>query len=256
MSAALLACDGLSVDIGGRRLVASLELDLRPGECLGVLGCNGAGKTTLLHTLAGLRAPASGEIRLGGEVLDALGRRDVARRLAVLMQTVEDPFPASVLETALIGRHPHLDFLQWESSRDLQIARDALASVDLAGVESREVDTLSGGERRRLAIAAVLAQTPDVFLLDEPSNHLDPHHRRDVMTLFRARADAGAAVLVTLHDPNLAGRYCDRCLLLHGDGRWQLGPRDDVLNDENLTTLYRLPIHTLHRDGHRVFVEG
>ncbi len=124
----------------------------------------------------------------------------------------------------LVGRHPHLDFWAWESVDDRAAAQGALAAVDLAGLEQRDIATLSGGERRRLSIATILAQDPGVFLLDEPIHQLDPQHQLDVLRMFRRLADAGRTVIVSLHDIGLAARFADSALLLFGDGRWQLRP--------------------------------
>ena len=118
--------------------------------------------------------------------------------------------------------------MSWESQEDFDIARSALSAVDLEDLSARDVLTLSGGERRRLAIAQVLTQTPDLYLLDEPTNHLDPQHQLDALRLFRQQADEGAAVIASLHDVNLAVRFADRCLLLFGDGRWNLGSTEET----------------------------
>jgi iron complex transport system ATP-binding protein len=241
-AAALLEARGLEVSAGGRCLVKGLDLSLRPGEALAVLGPNGVGKTLTLQTLAGLRKPAAGEVVVGGRPLSAWSRRALARRLGLLPQGTEDPFPATVMEEALIGRHPHLGFWQWESPEDLGIARDALAEVDLAGLEQRLLDTLSGGERRRLAVATLLVQDPAVWLVDEPTNHLDPQHRLGVMKLLAARARGGRAVMVTLHDVNLAAGWCARCLLLFGDGSWELGTAKDVLTEAAVSRLYGMEV--------------
>src|SRR5690606_10142914 len=252
----VLACRGLTVRVPGRTLVEGLSLDLAPGEFLAVLGRNGTGKTLTLHTLAGLRPPAAGEVRLGGQPARALPRRTVARQLALLPQVSEDAFPATVLETVLIGRHPHLPTFGRESAEDRRVAREALESLSLAGLEERDVGTLSGGERRRVAIAQVLAQAPEIYLLDEPTNHLDPQHQLEVLALFQARARAGAAVVASLHDVNLAVRYAQRCLLLFGDGRWELGPAGSVLNERDLSALYATPMEAVPWRGRDLFVAG
>lgn len=207
-----------------------------------------------LHTLAGLRAPAAGEVRLEGRPLAEWVGTAQARRLALLPQATEDPFPASVLETALIGRHPHLPFWQWEGPDDVACAQAALAAVGIAELGARDVLTLSGGERRRLAVATLLAQDAAICLLDEPTNHLDPQHRGEILALFRARADAGGLVIATLHDPTLAAHYADAVLLLYGDGRWHSGPVSTTLTAANLSELYGIAVEELAWHGRRVFV--
>src|SRR5690606_1880420 len=129
----------------------------------------------------------------------------------------------------LSGRHPHVPRLQWESPTDQQIADDCLRLMNLYELRTRDVATLSGGERRRLAVAQVLAQSPQIYLLDEPTNHLDPQHQLDVLNVFAARAANGDTVIASLHDVNLAARYATSCLLLFGDGRWRLGPVASIL---------------------------
>ncbi|MCK7500092.1 MAG: ABC transporter ATP-binding protein [Comamonadaceae bacterium] len=119
-----------------------------------------------------------------------------------------DAFPLTVLEAALVGRYPHTPGWGWESAADLRLARQALRRADLDGIEQRDCATLSGGERRRLALAALLTQQPELYLLDEPTHHLDPHHQITLLDLLAAECRDGKAALMTLHDPNLAARYC------------------------------------------------
>ena len=250
----LLECRGLAVHVPGRELLRGLDAVVRPGTMLAVLGRNGAGKSSLLHVMAGLAAPASGEVRLDGVGLADWPRRALARRLGLLPQAIEDPFPGSALQTALVGRHPHLDFWQWEGEADLAVALDCLAAMDLAGLEARDVATLSGGERRRLAIATVLAQDPQVFLLDEPIQQLDPQHQLGVLRRFRALADGGRSVVLSLHDAGLAARFADEVLLLYGDGRWRHGPVDQVLDATTVGGLYGIDVRELRWNEGRTFV--
>lgn len=249
-----LSVHTLAVRVGNRELVRDLSLQFGPGEFVAVLGRNGCGKTLTLHTLAGLRAPATGAVNIDGIPLLQQPRRAVARRLGLLAQDVEDGFAASVMETVLIGRHPHLDFWQWETAQDERLARDALAAVDLGDFAGRRADTLSGGEQRRLAVAALLAQQPGIFLVDEPTNHLDPHHQLAVLKLFRALADAGNTVIATLHDPTLAARFADRVVLLFGDGRWHCGPVSESLSESALSDLYLTPMTEVRTADRRIFV--
>jgi len=239
----LLQTTALDVSVGGRVVCNGLNLSLRPGESWAVLGRNGTGKTTLLHTLAGLRHPESGEIRLAGTPIDQLPRRAVAQQLGLLTQESADLFPTRVLDTVLIGRHPHLPPLAWEGGAELAIATEVLAKVGLSGMEARDVRTLSGGERRRLSIATLLLQAPRVALLDEPANHLDVAHLVGLLGMLRERvkSDAGTQMMV-LHDVNLALRYCDHALLLFGDGSTTSGPVDKVINADTLQHLYGHPL--------------
>ncbi len=250
----LFSCHDLRVEVPSRVLVEGLTFETRPGELLAVLGQNGSGKTLTMHTLAGLRPAAAGRVTLDGQDLASADRGAIARRLALMPQHVDDIFPATVLDTAMIGRHPHIGRFQWESPQDRAIAHATLGAVDLDGLAHRDVLTLSGGERRRLAVAQILAQEPEVYLLDEPTNHLDPQHQIDALRLFREKADAGAAVIASLHDVNLAVRYADRCLLLYGDGRWDLGETADVLDEERLSELFATRMEALHWRATRLFI--
>ncbi|MGD8378130.1 MAG: ABC transporter ATP-binding protein [Gammaproteobacteria bacterium] len=255
MGDALLQTRGLEVRIAGKHVCHQLDLDVARGECLGLLGGNGVGKSTLLHTLAGLRPAEAGEIRADGSPLESLARRERARRIGILMQREETNFPATVLETALIGRHPHIGFWRWESHADVAMARRILRQVGMDGLEQRPQDQLSGGERRRLAIATVLAQDPRIFLLDEPTNQLDLHHQLMVLDLFRARArEQGRGLVMALHDVNLAARYCQQVMLLFGQGETLIGPVDEVLNEDNLSRLFHTRVRGIRSNGDRVFV--
>lgn len=255
MSAPLLEVRGLEVGIGGHAVCRDLAFSLAAGERLAILGRNGAGKSTLLSVLAGLRPPAQGRVLLGGDDYAALGARVAAQRRGWLPQHHGDAFSCTVLETALTGRHPHLGRWDWESRRDAEIARGALAAVGLAALEARDVQTLSGGERQRLAVATLLTQATPLYLLDEPLAHLDLNHQIAVLDLFAAAArDCGAGVVMVLHEPGLADRYCDRALLLYGDGRSEIGPCRELLTAERLATLYGHPLCAVEHDGRRWFI--
>lgn len=246
MTDVLLEARDLATAIGGRTLVSCLDLRLGAGERLAILGRNGAGKTTLLHTLAGLRQPLAGSIRLCGEEISALAPRRVAQLRGVLLQQQIDAFPASVLETALIGRHPWMDRWAWESTSDARAARMALAAVGLAELEQRDVHTLSGGERQRLALATLLTQAPHLALLDEPLSHLDLNHQIAVLELLAGRArESGMGMIMVMHDVNLARRFADRALLLFGDGTAHHGPVAEVLDAPTLSRLYGHPLRRI-----------
>lgn len=253
-NATALRADKLVIDIPGRAPGTALDFSVNGGEIWGVLGPNGAGKTTLLHTLAGLRKPRSGGVMLNGSAIAKLRRRQVARSLAVIFQERQDGFPGTVMETAMIGRHPFLAPWDVETANDIATARRALAQVELSDFEGRLVSTLSGGERQRLAIATALCQQPTVLLADEPSNHLDLHHQVEVMNIIRRQADDGCAVLLCLHDLNLAARCCDNILLLFPDGSACWGPAPIMLKTSALEKLYGTPLTAIENNGQRFFI--
>ena len=253
---ATLAVRSLGVRAGTRDLVAEMSIEFQPGQVTAILGRNGCGKTLTMHTLAGLRRPQQGLVRLDGIPLDQLRRRHIAQRLGVLMQDLEESFTTTALEAVLIGRHPHLSPWRWESAEDERLALEALRRVEMDELATRSTELLSGGERRRVAIASLLAQSPQIYLLDEPTNHLDPHHQIAVLELFRAQANAGRTVIATLHDPTLAARFADRVVLLFGDGRWIEGPARATLTAASLSELYLTPMLEIGAENRRVFVSA
>ena len=254
-TAPLLATHDLAVSIGGKQVVRGLNLALHPGDRLVLLGRNGIGKTTLLHTLAGLRAADEGDVKLAGDTYATLGPRCAARLRGLLPQHQGDAFAASVLETVLVGRHPYLSRWEWESTADTQLAHAALAEVGLNGLGARAIQTLSGGERQRVALATLLVQQPRVYLLDEPLAHLDLNHQIAMLELLSHRVlEEAAALVMVLHDVNLAAHFSDRALLLHGDGEYALGDSEAVLDAARLSRLYGHPLRMIEDGERRWFV--
>lgn len=250
----LLVTRDLDVSIAGTGICRGLDLRIERGSRWAVLGRNGCGKTTLLKTLAGLYPRDTGEILLAGEVLEKIPRTRLARTLGILFQEQETLFPGTALEATLIGRHPYLAPWRREREEDIEHARTALAQVGLAGKESRILSTLSGGERQRLAIATLLTQDPALYLLDEPSSHLDLYHQIHILRILRDSTRGGAKSLVmVLHDVNLAARFCDHALLLFDPEHLAHGPIREVLTEENLSRLYGHPMRRLETEQGEIF---
>jgi len=252
--AVLLDASDLTLRAGTRELARELSLRVNVGELWCVLGANGSGKTTLLHTLAGVRAPAAGSVRLMGADLAQAPAEQAARWRGLLTQTVHDSFSATALEVVLLGRHPHHDRWSFDDDEDRRIARDALATVDAATLSARDVTTLSGGERQRVAIAALLAQRVPLMLLDEPTAHLDLKHQIGVLEHLRALVQAGSgAAVIALHDLNLASRFASHALVLGGAGPIA-GPVDDVMNESTLSAAFEHPLRRLHTGARWIYV--
>ncbi len=237
----VLALEDLSVEISNTCVCHELSLGINSGEVWSILGRNGVGKSTLLKTLAGLRTPVSGRIILDDQEVTSLNRRSRAQRLGILFQENETLFPASVLETVLTGRHPWLNPLQGESAEDIQKAREALELVDLDQMSDRSMTSLSGGERRRADLAALVTQEPLVLLLDEPSNHLDMHYQ---------------VVMLGNLNINLALRFSDHLLLLFGEGRAESGPVETLATEAVLSRVYNHTMRMAHTSDGTWFYPG
>ena len=245
--------EGVTVvyESGGREIVAlsALDLALRPGELLGLVGPNGSGKTTLIRVLTGVIRPSAGRVRPSGRDVAAIPRAEIGRLAAVVPQDPTLPPAFESLDCVLMGRTPHLRMLQQEGPRDLEIARRAMLATDTWGFAHRPVGELSGGERQRVVVARALAQETPVLLLDEPTAHLDIGHQGAVLSLMRrfARQDgsdgsAGKAVLAVVHDLTLAAHYCDRLIVLSAGRVCGEGAPVDVLRPELLREVYGVPV--------------
>lgn len=239
----MLIAKDLGIVRDGKQVVAHVDLALAPGQMLGVLGPNGAGKSTLLAALCAELAPTYGQVLLDDIPLNQWRGSERARRLAVLPQSSTLSFAFKVEEVVAMGRLPHDSGQQ----RDDEIVQYALAAADGVHLSGRSYLTLSGGERQRVHLARVLAQVwpgkeGQILLLDEPTSALDPLHQHITLLAVRAFADRGGAVLVILHDLNLAARYCDRLMLL-SQGRAHLsGTPEQVLTPEALKSVFGLDV--------------
>ncbi len=253
--ATILDARTLVLRAGARTLICDLQLDVREGEFWCVLGPNGSGKSTLLHTLAGLRLADEGEVWLDDRPLRHWTARSAARRRAILLQGHSYAFSASVVDSVMVGRHPHLGRFGWPGEEDSACVDAALQCMDIAHLAARDVTGLSGGERQRVAVAAVLAQDPKLFLLDEPTTHLDLVHQ---VALFRhlsaAAKGEGRAVVIATHEYNLAARFATHALLLYGDGRTYAGTASEVLRAQRLSDVFGFALEECSDASRRAFL--
>ena len=250
----LLSAKSVSINIGGKAICQDLDFELEQGQRWGVLGGNGVGKTTLLKYLAGLYPLDHGQIHVNDVPVNQWKRKALARQLGVLFQDSQDTFPTTVMETALIGRHPYLPFWSFEGKSDINIASQALIDVSMDEMANRQINTLSGGERRRLAIATLIVQNPRVWLLDEPTNHLDLHHQISLLELIIEKVNAmKGALMMVLHDVNLVSRFCTHAMLMIDHETNISGSINEVICRDNLEKLYRHPIREVPLNGTSYF---
>lgn len=246
MKPAVLATSSLTLELGNKILCSDLNLVIESGQSWGLLGRNGAGKTTLLQSLMGILPLDAGTVTVAGNDITAIARRELATRVGMLFQEGMDTLPASVLETVMLGRHPHNKSLFNDTEQDKQIALQALRSFDLDEYSHRKLDTLSGGEQQRLALAMLYTQRPDLYLLDEPSNHLDVAFQIRLLSRFTELVKQdGASLLMATHDINLAARFCDHIVLLMDKGEHRVGTTEEILSEENLSLAYQCKVRKL-----------
>jgi iron complex transport system ATP-binding protein len=228
----MLEARDVGVALDGVPVVEGVGFTLEEGEWLGLIGPNGAGKTTILKAVAGL-VRYSGSIRMQGDEVAGIGRRAVARRVAVVPQIPVIPPDTSVLDYVVLGRTPHLGYAGSPGPRDVVAARSALARLDGAHLVDRRLGSLSGGERQRAVLARAVAQNASLLLLDEPTSALDVGAQQQVLELVASlRADGGLTVLSAMHDLTHAGQYADRLLLLDGGREQAGGTPHEVLTEE------------------------
>lgn len=243
----ILELERISFKYGEKQVLQNVTLTVAKGEFFGILGPNGSGKSTLLKLIDGIRLPCEGEIRLKGIAPGKMQRKDVARLVAVVPQEASWVFPLTVEEVVLMGRTPHIGRFAFESERDLAVARSAMEATDILPFAARLMETLSGGERQRVLIARALAQEPEVILLDEPTSSLDIAHQIRTFDLIRSLSrSAGLTVVSVTQDMNLASLYCDRIALLEEGRLHSLGRPGEVLNESNISEVYRVNVVVDH----------
>lgn len=239
MSGAALTVDSVTCELGGRRVVEEVSLQVAPGEVVGLLGPNGSGKSTLLRAVYRVRRPTGGRVLLDGT--DVWTRRPgwVARRIGVVLQDMPGDFPLTVREVVMMGRSAGKRAFEPDDDRDRALTEAALGVFDLTGLAHRRFAQLSGGERQRALIARAVVARPGLLVMDEPTNHLDVHHQLGVLERVR---ELGCTALVALHDLNLAARFCDRICLLDGGRLVASGTPGEVLSAAVLEPVYRVPV--------------
>ncbi|GGR74884.1 histidinol-phosphatase [Streptomyces aureoverticillatus] len=236
-----ITAEGLGWSVAGKRVVADVNLDVAPGETVGLIGPNGSGKSSLLRCLAGLRAPTAGSVAYDREPIRRWGPRRVARHIAFVEQAADTESDLRVADVVSLGRTPFGDRWRGLGAHDRAVVDAALARLGLTELRERPWKALSGGERQRAHIARALAQQPYAILLDEPTNHLDVKHQLELLDLL---AGTDQTVLVALHDLSLAARYCDRLLLMHGGRLVADGPPKDVLTPRLLAEVFEVDAET------------
>ncbi len=241
----MLEARDITVKYGPRLAVSEVSLKLEPHRVTTIIGPNGAGKSTMLRTLNGGLQPASGEILLNGQVLSSYSRRAIAKRIAVVAQEADLRFPVTVFEFVLGGRYAWASTTGWgwETSYDIEVAREVLRETQLEQLSSRLMNELSGGERQRAVLARALATEAGVLLLDEPTANLDLAHQAMILALVKHRCDSrGTSALVVTHDINLAAQFSNHVVLMKDGKSVAFGQPDEVLTPDLLKEVFAVRV--------------
>lgn len=253
-----MTLEGRKLTIGytDRTVGSGLDVELRKGEVVALLGPNGGGKTTLLKTLLGLLRPLAGDVVIGGQQLADLPVRERAQRIAYVPQTHTATFAFPVETVVLMGRTAHGNVFSRPTSRDRVVAASAIARFGISALAERPYTMISGGERQLVLLARALAQEPQFIVLDEPTASLDFGNQGKVMREMRALAASGLGVLFTTHDPNHALRAADRAYLLRSGILIAEGNVGSVLTKTQLEDLYGAPVQTITDGSSTAFTPG
>lgn len=243
----LVSIQSLNLQLGRRRILQHINLSVGKGEFIGLLGPNGAGKSSLLKCIAGLQMPTAGNIQLNGHDLHEHSRTERARKLAYLEQDADCHWPMAVEDVVALGRLPYrLASRSGWSGLDVTCRQQIEAAIEESGLESlrsRQVNNLSGGERRRVMLARTLATQAHILLADEPVAGLDPAHQLRLMELLATKASGGTSIIVVLHDLALAARYCQRIIMLNEGAVAADGCPKEVISRKLLAETYGIDAH-------------
>ncbi|MBC2681092.1 ABC transporter ATP-binding protein [Corynebacterium anserum] len=229
---------------GGKLVVDDIDIEILPGETVGLLGPNGSGKSSLIRLLAGFNRPTTGTITLDNQLVEKISKKKFAQSVAVVTQHVDSAVDVTVGDVVRLGRIPHRGRWGTHSRDDATAIQHALESTGLIGLEDRLWNELSGGERQRVHIARALAQQPQELILDEPTNHLDIKHQ---LELLRLVSTLDATFIIALHDLNLASMFCDRLIILKQGRVVAVGTPADILTPKLISDVYEVEtLVTIH----------
>jgi len=217
------------------------------GEVIGILGKNGCGKTTLMKCINAHLRPHSGCIKIDGSDVSKMSKRELAKKMAVVAQIANMTFPFTVLETVMMGLYPTTEWMRQPTGEDMVRVLEAMNATGITEFADRPVTELSGGERQRVLISRALVQDPEIFLLDEPTLHLDVNHQFNLMEMVnRLAKEKGMLVIIVTHDISLAARYCDRVILMEKGEIIGSGRTEEVITPENLMKVFSVRADVVH----------
>jgi iron complex transport system ATP-binding protein len=252
---AALDLEGISAGYDGRTVLNTISCVVDSESLLGIIGPNGAGKTTLLRVLGGVLSPAFGRLLIHGKDIRSFRRRELARLIGFVPQSLNVPVAFTVSEFVAMGRTPYLSGWSRLSGEDAAAVCRAMDMTDVQALQDRLVDELSAGEKQRAVVAMALAQEPRILLLDEPTAHLDIQHAWNLMELIvKLNRERGVTVVFSSHDLNLAAEFCSRLLLMEEGWMVAYGTPREVMDSEKLSRVYEHPLEIVKMANERFLV--
>ncbi|VUT23592.1 MAG: Cobalamin import ATP-binding protein BtuD [Candidatus Methanolliviera sp. GoM_asphalt] len=234
----MLSVEEIDAYYGNVKVLEKINFSAKEGKLLGIIGPNGSGKTTLLKVISKIIKPSVGTVLLNEFDISKMGKRELARKMAVVPQESSTSFSFTAMEIVLMGRTPHLKRFETEGLEDLEVAKRCMKLTNCSNLAERQIDELSGGELQKVIIARALAQEPKVLLMDEPTSHLDIKNQIEILELMKRLTDDRLIVIAVFHDLNMASRYCEELILLKEGKIVSFGRTEEVLTSENIRNVF------------------
>lgn len=228
------------------KTISNISFSLDKGQIMCILGPNGSGKTTLLNCLANLITPTSGSIKIAGQSIRNMRKKDAAKEIGYVPQFHNAVYAYTVREFVTMGRTPYLDILGTPKKKDIEIADEAIRKMNISHLANKQYTRLSGGERQQTMIARVLVQNPKIIMLDEPTNHLDYGNQVRALKMIKELSNQGYTIIMTTHNPDHALMLEDKAAIVNYGNEFLFGDSKDILTETNLSKIYDLDIEMVY----------
>ena len=251
----MLRIEDLSLSYGDKPVVQNLNLRVKKGQVVSIIGPNASGKSTILKSIAGIIKPVSGKIFIEEKDISKMDSKKLAQTVSILLQQNKNPDDMSIEELVYFGRYPHKKWFEAFEASDQKIIEEAMKLTNTFALRDKTLETLSGGERQRAWIAMALAQEPDILLFDEPTTYLDLAHQIEFLELVnRLNKETGVTVVLVLHDLNQAARYGNYLFAMKEGKIFAQGSPEEVLNPQNILNIYNIEAKIFNAAGYPVVI--